>query len=126
MSDPSKNRVYFSSWTATTQSGLTVTAGARAATSTMMHDNVINEYILDAATGSDTDWVLTFPIKRLFVHGTAAITPFTAALTYQRRVRDDHGCSTSTAKSRVPRRPVWTSRRRRLVPRRTRCAGNRR
>jgi len=80
VNDPSKNRVYFSTWSSTTQSGLTVTAGARAAASTMMHDNVINEYILDAATGSNTDWVLTFPVKRLFVHGTAAITPFTTAL----------------------------------------------
>ena len=79
--DPSKNRVYFSTWSATTQSGLTVSAGARAAASTMMHDNVINEYILDSATASDTDWVMTFPVKRLFVQGTAAVTPFTVPLT---------------------------------------------
>ena len=79
--DPGKARVYFSSWAGTTQSGLTVSGGAQAAASTMMHDNVINEYILDAATASDTDWVLTFPVKRLFVQGTAAITPFTHPIT---------------------------------------------
>jgi len=78
--DPGKSKVYFSTWSGTVQSGLTVTAGARAAASTMMHDAVINEYILDAATASDTDWVFTFPVKRLFVHGTAAITPFSNSL----------------------------------------------
>ena len=47
----------------------------------MMHADVINEYILDSATASDTDWVLTFPVKRLFVQGTAAVSPFTHPIT---------------------------------------------
>ncbi|MEP7069457.1 MAG: hypothetical protein ABI789_09465, partial [Usitatibacter sp.] len=52
-----------------------------AASATMMHSDVINEYILDAATRSNTDWVLTFPTKRLFVNAGTAIAPFSNVLT---------------------------------------------
>ena len=53
--------------------------GFEAAASTMMHTNVINEFVLENATRSNTDWVLTFPAKRGFVDtaGVAALTPFT-------------------------------------------------
>jgi hypothetical protein len=47
----------------------------------MMHSNVANEYILEGATRSNTDWVLTFPTKRLFVNAGTAIAPFTNVLT---------------------------------------------
>ena len=33
----------------------------------LMHDSVLNEYILDAVTHSGTDWVVTFPTKRFYV-----------------------------------------------------------
>lgn len=54
-------------------------AGSRDAMSaTMMRNSVINEYILDAATASQTDWIVTFPTKRAYVAaGTgAAVAPF--------------------------------------------------
>lgn len=73
--------VYFSSWDGFTSTAITVTAGAQAAAATMMHSDVINEYILDAATNSATDWVFTFPVKRLFVNAATAVTPFTNHLT---------------------------------------------
>jgi hypothetical protein len=75
--------VYISSFDAVLNaSGLTlVTDGAQAATSTMMHTDVINEYILDSATNSSTDWVFTFPTKRLYVNAATAIAPFTNHLT---------------------------------------------
>jgi len=39
----------------------------------LMHDTVMNEFILDAATKSGTDWVMTFPTKRFYVNpGTGA------------------------------------------------------
>ena len=64
--------------------GTTVYSGAYnngrdAVSATMMHNSVINEYVLDAATKSATDWVLTFPTKGFYVSaGTgAAIAPFT-------------------------------------------------
>jgi hypothetical protein len=72
--------IYFSSWDNSLTAGLGV-AGANAASATMMHSDVLNEYILDAATASATDWVLTFPTKRLFVSTATAVTPFTAPLT---------------------------------------------
>ncbi len=72
---------YFSSFSATATAALTVSGGAKAASATMMHSDVINEYILEGATRSNTDWVLTFPTKRLFVNAGTAIAPFTNALT---------------------------------------------
>ena len=73
--------VYFSSFSATATAALTVGGGAKAASATMMHSNVGNEYILEGATRSNTDWVLTFPTKRLFVNAGTAIAPFTNVLT---------------------------------------------
>ena len=55
--------------------------GADAVSATMMHSAVINEYVLDAATRSNTDWVLTFPTKRFYVTTTAAAAPFTNKFT---------------------------------------------
>lgn len=40
----------------------------------LMHDNLYNEFVLDAATQSGTDWVITFPTKR-FYYNFAAATP---------------------------------------------------
>jgi hypothetical protein len=57
------------------------TAGARAVASVYMHSSVMNDYILDTATGSNTDWVMTFPVKREFVNATTAGSPFTAVMT---------------------------------------------
>lgn len=54
-----------------------------AVSSTMMHNSVINEFAIDAATLSQTDWVLTFPTKRFYVSTTAATTPFTNKFTAQ-------------------------------------------
>ena len=57
------------------------TAGARAVASVWMHSSVMNDYILDTATGSNTDWVMTFPVKREFVNATTAASPFTNVMT---------------------------------------------
>ena len=52
--------------------------GWDAVSATMMHNSVINEYSLDTATKSATDWVLTFPTKNHYVSPplTTAIAPF--------------------------------------------------
>ena len=52
--------------------------GRDAVSATMMHSSVINEYSLDTATKSATDWVMTFPTKQFYVSpGTgAAVAPF--------------------------------------------------
>ena len=56
-------------------------AGARAVASVWMHRAVMNDYILDTGTLSNTDWVLTFPTKREMVNSTTAGNPFTALMT---------------------------------------------
>jgi hypothetical protein len=58
-----------------------VAAGARAVASVYMHSSVINEYVLDQSTGSFTDWVLTQPLKRVFVTSTTAAQPYSNVLT---------------------------------------------
>ena len=58
-----------------------VPAGARAVASVYMHSAVMNEYILDSATRSNTDWVITQPLKNLFVTNVTAATPYTAVMT---------------------------------------------
>ena len=57
-------------------------SGVNAVSAMMMASQVYNEFILDTATKSATDWVVTWPTKR-FYYATAtpwaATTPFTAA-----------------------------------------------
>jgi len=56
-----------------------------AVSSVLMHSSVINEYVLDTGTNSNTDWVLTFPTKQFYVLGSTVyesnitFTPFTGA-----------------------------------------------
>ena len=52
---------------------LTATANAKALSAVLMHNNVMNEFVLDTGTTSGTDWVVTFPTKNLFV-GTDTLT----------------------------------------------------
>jgi hypothetical protein len=40
---------------------------ADAVSAVLMHDSLLNEYTLDSATKSGTDWVVTFPTKRHYV-----------------------------------------------------------
>jgi hypothetical protein len=44
----------------------------------LMHNTLMNEYVLDAATNSGTDWVVTMPTKRFYVNGHTAGTPAAA------------------------------------------------
>ena len=50
------------------------TTGIDAVSAAMMHDNVMNEYVLDSGTASLTDWVVTYPTKRYYV-ATGTGTP---------------------------------------------------
>jgi hypothetical protein len=47
---------------------------ADAVSAVLMHNQVMNEFVLDAATKSGTDWVITFPTKRFYV-GNGTGTP---------------------------------------------------
>ncbi len=66
---------------ATVGTGLSTSAGARAVASVLMNQSVLNEYVLDAATQSNTDWVLTQPLKRFFVNATGAVAPYSQTMT---------------------------------------------
>lgn len=59
-------------------------SGAEAVSAIYMHDNIMNEYVLDDATNSGTDWVVNFPTKRFhtdprFAVGTVPVPPFTTS-----------------------------------------------
>ena len=41
--------------------------GVDAVSAVLMHNNIINEYVLDNTTFSGTDWVVTMPTKRYYV-----------------------------------------------------------
>ena len=57
------------------------TTGIDAVSAALMKASVINEYVLDTATASATDWVVTFPTKWAYVSnlGGAAKAPFQSA-----------------------------------------------
>jgi hypothetical protein len=48
--------------------------GIDAVSAVLMRNSVMNTYVLDAATLSGTDWVVTFPTKRNYVHSNAPTT----------------------------------------------------
>jgi hypothetical protein len=52
--------------------------GVDAVSSVIMRSSLENEFILDAATRSETDWVVTFPTRRFYASGSAVSPPFTA------------------------------------------------
>jgi len=63
---PNSN-VYTSTWTL---------SSADPVSAVLMHNTVLNEYVLDANTKSGTDWVVTMPTKRYYVKkGTGNASP---------------------------------------------------
>ena len=68
--------VYRSDWAGQS----TVVAGSQATAAVFMHSSILNEYVLDNATASLTDWVITQPLKRLFVSDISATAPYTKVL----------------------------------------------
>jgi len=56
--------------------------GSRAVAAVYMHTSIMNDYVLDIGTRSNTDWVVTFPGKTEFFAGTATpVPPYTGVLT---------------------------------------------
>jgi hypothetical protein len=53
-----QNFVYTSAWNSGT---------ADPVSAVLMHDHIMNEFVLDTATDSGTDWVVTMPTKRFYV-----------------------------------------------------------
>ena len=52
-----------------------------AVSAVLMRDNVYNEFVLDAATKSGTDWVVTFPTKHFYYAGNTVTKLFQRNLT---------------------------------------------
>lgn len=72
------SNTYTTNWTAGIAAGLTA---AVPVSGVIMRDQVINEYAVAASpVGLGTDWVVTFPTKRLHI-GAADEAPFNPALT---------------------------------------------
>ena len=64
--------VFNSDWSVTS------TPGANAAdpvSAVLMHDTVLNEFVLDAGTHSGTDWVVTMPTKRFYLRNGTGPAP---------------------------------------------------
>ena len=57
--------------------------GVDAVSGALMKNAIINEFVLDTATNSATDWVITFPTKSYYVapKGTSVRAPFQGLLT---------------------------------------------
>ena len=51
------------------------TSGIDAVSAALMHNTVMNEYVLDSGTASLTDWVLTYPTKRYYVFAGTGTPP---------------------------------------------------
>jgi len=60
---------FITDWSASTN-------GADAVSAVLMHDNVYNEFVLDAATKSGTDWIITMPTKTFYYSGTTVTKLF--------------------------------------------------
>ena len=60
------NFIYNSLWSAST---------ADPVSAVLMHDHIMNEYVLDAGTNSGTDWVVTMPTKRFYVANGTGTPP---------------------------------------------------
>jgi hypothetical protein len=56
-------------------------AGVKAVASVYMHQTVMNEYVLDSGSRTQTDWVITQPLKNAFVTNTTALPPYSNVLT---------------------------------------------
>ena len=69
--------VYISRWCDTDPSCLTAGRynAADPVSASLMHDAVMNEFVLDPGTKSGTDWVLTFPTKRFYVNTGTGSAP---------------------------------------------------
>lgn len=64
---------------------MTWTSGFDAVSAALMRKTVDNELILDSATQSSTDWIVTFPTKRFYGTAPGSAGPFAASLNADRR-----------------------------------------
>lgn len=66
-------------WTGSSNIAGTGSPAVNAVSAVLMHNNLMNEYVLDVATTSATDFVITMPTKRYYVPAAAASAAVTAS-----------------------------------------------
>lgn len=57
-----------------------------------MHDNIYNEFVLDKATASGTDWVVTFPTKTWYYDKKASDKELKVLSLFQRNFKSTGAC----------------------------------
>lgn len=56
--------------------GTTPSAGINAVSAVLMHDSIMNDYVLEPDINAGTDWVITFPTKRDYVAADDVNAPY--------------------------------------------------
>ncbi len=86
-----------------------------AVSASMMHDTLMNEFILDSGTKSGTDWVVTYPTKRYYYNANGTLKnagSFSPPQLFQRNFTapagacDDVGISAWDREEQVPGTPA--------------------
>ena len=74
---------------------------AEAVSAVLMKNNISNDFVLDDARGSETNWVVTFPTKRFHVYGSTAGTTPTGLAPFAQEwvVADGEACQTINLKA---------------------------
>jgi hypothetical protein len=70
------SKTYRAGWSPVTAGGRTVSGGAVAVSSVLMAASIGNEVMLDKASATNTEWVVTTPTRRFFVTPEVAVPPF--------------------------------------------------
>ena len=70
------------------------TSNIDAVSAAMMHDTIMNEYILDSATSSGTDWIVTYPTKKFYVFYAPKVTGANTAYPPFQNNFDGKSCDT--------------------------------
>jgi len=67
-----------------------------AVSAVLMHDNIYNEFVLDKATASGTDWVVTMPTKTYYYSQKASTTELKVDKLFQRNFKSTGACDDIT------------------------------
>ena len=84
------NNVWLTNWATAPANG--VAAPINAVSAVLMHDNIYNEFVLDKATASGTDWVVTFPTKTWYYDKKASDKELKVLSLFQRNFKSTGAC----------------------------------
>ena len=84
------NQVALTNWADAPSNG--VVPPVNAVSAVLMHNNVYNEFVLDKATASGTDWVVTFPTKTFYYDTKASDKEIKVLSLFQRNFKSTGAC----------------------------------